>query len=281
MVCLPVPPLPHINNCFTFSHFTETSVSDRPTVCVFVGTFRICCHADRAGLFVRLIRPTAQLTHSARGCTYGIAVLIVSCPATYYGVKTSVPPRFGQKRGAKDVKSGIRIGFNFIMLPSHLGFQDPRLECFCLDDGAAECVPALQFHDRLLEDLVGLCIDLQNALPFASVAGRLDGPTTRHCGRPWFKDSASRALRRWWCPERPPPDRVVRLRAIKRCWRTMCDAKRFDAKGFGAKERQRMAYSAAGIVAENLMPAVLDPPYSRRFEVQAGRSRASASCGSA
>ena len=34
----------------------------------------------------------------------------------------------GQKRMAKSVKSGIRIGFDFITQPAHLGFQDPRLE---------------------------------------------------------------------------------------------------------------------------------------------------------
>jgi len=46
-----------------------------------------------------------------------------------------------------------------------------------------------------------------------------------------------------------------------------------------AKEWQRMAYAAAAIVAENLIPAVLAPSHSRCFEDQAARFRASASCG--
>jgi diketogulonate reductase-like aldo/keto reductase len=58
---------------------------------------------------------------------------------------------------------------------------------------------------------------------------------------------------------------------FKRCRRTSFDAERVAENG----------YSAAAIVAENLMPAVLAPSYSRCFENQAGRSPASASCGSA
>ena len=39
----------------------------------------------------------------------------------------------------------------------------------------------------------------------------VDGPPARHSGRPSFEDPASRALRRWWSLEGPPPDPVVWL----------------------------------------------------------------------
>ena len=60
------------------------------TVCVFVCTFRIRGYADCAGFFFQLILPNARLTDFARGCTYRIVVLMVSCPAMCCSVKASV-----------------------------------------------------------------------------------------------------------------------------------------------------------------------------------------------
>jgi hypothetical protein len=40
--------------------------------------------------------------------------------------------------------------------------------------GLAEYMPALRFHDQLFEDLFGLCIDLQNALPGPPLQSALD-----------------------------------------------------------------------------------------------------------
>jgi hypothetical protein len=37
-------------------------------------------------------------------------------------------PSLSQKRVAKSPKSSIQTGFDFITQPSHLGFQNPRLE---------------------------------------------------------------------------------------------------------------------------------------------------------
>jgi hypothetical protein len=64
-------------------------------------------------------------------------------------------PSLGQKRVAKSVKSGIRIGFDLITQTSHLGFQDPTLEFFVWMTGLAEYVPALRFHDQLLSAACG------------------------------------------------------------------------------------------------------------------------------
>jgi hypothetical protein len=91
MVCLPVPPLPHFKNCFILNYLhRHLQVVSTSTVCVFVCTFCIRTYADCAGFFFRLIRPNARLTDSARGCTYRIVVLMVSCPAMYCSVKASV-----------------------------------------------------------------------------------------------------------------------------------------------------------------------------------------------
>jgi hypothetical protein len=78
-------------------------------------------------------------------------------------------PSLSQKRVAKSAKPGIRIGFDFITQPAHLGFEDPRLEFFVWMTRPAEYVPSLRFHDELFEDLFGLRINLQNALPGASI----------------------------------------------------------------------------------------------------------------
>src|SRR6202158_1205191 len=73
MVCLPVPPLPHVNK-YLFVNYLNKLLQPfaKSTVCVFVCTFRIRSYADCAGFFFRLIRPNARLTDSARGCTYRI-----------------------------------------------------------------------------------------------------------------------------------------------------------------------------------------------------------------
>jgi hypothetical protein len=83
-------------------------------------------------------------------------------------------PSLSQKRVAKSVKSGIRIGFDFITQLSHLRFQDPRLEFFVWMTELTEYVPALRFHDQLFEDIFGLCMDLQNALPSPPLQSALD-----------------------------------------------------------------------------------------------------------
>ena len=62
----------------------------------------------------------------------------------------SLRPRL-RKGVAKSVKSGIRIGFDFITQPAHLGFQDPRLEFLVRMSGLYEDVPSLRFHDQLFE----------------------------------------------------------------------------------------------------------------------------------
>lgn len=88
---------------------------------------------------------------------------MVSCPAMYYSVGVRILPSLRQKRVAKSVKSGIRIGFDFITQPSRLGFQDTRLEFFVWMKGLAEYVPALRFRDQLFEDLAqvpGITVEL-------------------------------------------------------------------------------------------------------------------------
>lgn len=49
--------------------------------------------------------------------------------------------------------------------PAHLGFQDPRLEFLVGMTRLAKYVLSLRFRDQLFENLLGLCINLQNALP--------------------------------------------------------------------------------------------------------------------
>ena len=87
MVCLPISPLPRFKKYIFFNrlhgHLQAAATS---TVCVLVPTFCIRTYTDCAGFFLRLIRPT----DSARGRTYRIVVLMVSCPAMYCSAKASV-----------------------------------------------------------------------------------------------------------------------------------------------------------------------------------------------
>src|ERR1035437_5158405 len=74
---------------------------------------RFCMHllhphyADCAGLFFLLIRPNTRLTDSARGCTYRIVVLMVSCLAMYCSVKASVYSPASVKNVWRRVRSPV------------------------------------------------------------------------------------------------------------------------------------------------------------------------------
>jgi hypothetical protein len=83
-------------------------------------------------------------------------------------------PSLGQKRVAKSVKSGIRIGFDFITQLTHLGCHDPGLDLLVwVTSWLNTCCP-FDSMTTVRGPLWPLRINLQNTLPGPPFQSALD-----------------------------------------------------------------------------------------------------------